>query len=220
MSAVKHFISEALRNEEIYEFLSKELERAGYGRAEITRTPLGTRITIYAMKPGIVIGRRGENVRELTRILEQRFGLANPQVAVAEIEIPEFNPNIMASKISSDLKRGVHFRRACFWTLNRIMEAGAQGVEIVISGKLRSRRHRFEKFRKGYIPKSGYPAEKHTKTAVAHVQLKPGMIGVKVSIIPREATFPDRVKILSPKKEGVIENEEKEVETLTEEREI
>jgi len=207
LSAVKHFINEALRNEEIYEFLREELERAGYGKADITRTPLGTRVTIYAMKPGIVIGRRGENVRELTRILEQRFGLNNPQVAVAEIEIPEFNPNIMASKIASDLKRGTHFRRACFWTLNRIMEAGAQGAEIVISGKLRSRRHRFEKFRAGYIPKSGEPAEKNTRTAVAHVQLKPGLIGVKVSIIPKEATFPDRVEIIYPEQEAINEEE-------------
>jgi small subunit ribosomal protein S3 len=190
-----------------------------YGKADITRTPLGTRVTIYAMKPGIVIGRRGENVRELTRILEQRFGLTNPQVAVAEIEIPEFNPNIMASKIASDLKRGIHFRRAGFWTLNRIMEAGAQGVEIVVSGKLRSRRHRFEKFRAGYIPKSGDPAEKNTKTAIAHVQLKPGIIGVKVSIIPKESIFPDRVEIAYPvqeilnEEENAVKSEGKEEET-------
>jgi len=205
LSAVKHFIVEALRNEEIYEFLSKELERAGYGGAEITRTPLGTRVTVYAMKPGIVIGRRGESIRDLTKILEERFGLTNPQVAVAEVEVPEFNPNIMASQIASALKRGEHFRRVGFRTLTRIMEAGAQGAEIVISGKLRTQRHRFEKFRAGYLPKSGDPALKNTRIAVISVQLKPGLLGIKVNIVPKEATFPDRTQIIFSEKAAAVE---------------
>ena len=205
MSAVKHFIVEALRNMEIYEFLSKELERAGYGGAEITRTPLGTRVTVYAMKPGIVIGRRGESIRDLTKVLEERFGLTNPQVAVAEVEVPEFNPNIMASQIASALERGEHFRRVGFRTLTRIMEAGAQGAEIVISGKLRTQRHRFEKFRAGYLPKSGDPALKNTRTAVKGVQLKPGMLGIKVNIVPKEATFPDRTQIIFSEKAAAVE---------------
>jgi len=217
LSAVKHFIVEAIRNEEIFELLSKELERAGYGGAEITRTPLGTRVTVYAMKPGIVIGRRGESIRDLTRILEERFGLTNPQVAVAEVEVPEFNPNIMASQIVSALKRGEHFRRVGFRTLNRIMEAGAQGAEIVISGKLRTQRHRFEKFRAGYLPKSGDPALKNTKTAVLSVQLKPGLLGVKVNIVPKEATFPDRTQIIFSEKAAAAE--EVKEETTAEEAE-
>ena len=91
MSAIKHFIDESIRREEIDEFLAKELEKAGYANAEIARTPLGTRIVIYAMKPGLVIGRRGENIRELTKIIEEKFKLSNPQIAVSEIEVPELN---------------------------------------------------------------------------------------------------------------------------------
>jgi small subunit ribosomal protein S3 len=157
------------------------------------------------MKPGIVIGRRGESIRDLTKILDERFGLTNPQVAVAEVEVPEFNPNIMASQIASALKRGEHFRRVGFRTLTRIMEAGAQGAEIVISGKLRTQRHRFEKFRAGYLPKSGDPALKNTRTAVISVQLKPGLLGIKVNIVPKEATFPDRTQIVFSEKATAVE---------------
>ncbi|HIE22977.1 MAG TPA: 30S ribosomal protein S3, partial [Candidatus Korarchaeota archaeon] len=90
----------------------------------------------------------------------------------------------------------VHFRRAGFWALNQIMEAGALGAEIIISGKLRTERARYEKFRAGYLPKSGEPAMKYMRKAEVHVQLKPGIFGVKVRIMPPDAKFPDRIKIL------------------------
>jgi small subunit ribosomal protein S3 len=99
MSSTKHFINEATHREKIDSFLAKELERAGYSDSEISRTPLGTRIVIYAMKPGIVIGRRGESIRALTRVIEEQFKLPNPQIAVSEIEVPELDARIMASRI-------------------------------------------------------------------------------------------------------------------------
>ncbi|MFH0897838.1 MAG: 30S ribosomal protein S3 [Candidatus Bathyarchaeota archaeon] len=193
MSAIKHFIEESIRSEEIDEFLSKELERAGYARAEIAKTPLGTRIIIYAMKPGLVIGRRGENIRELTRIIEEKFKLSNPQIAVSEIEVPELDARIMASRIADALQKGTHFRRTGFWVLNQIMKAGALGTEIIIRGKLTSQRHRYEKYRAGYIPRSGEPAIRNTRVAVVHIKLKQGLLGINVKIIPPDAVFPDRI---------------------------
>lgn len=202
MTYVKHFINEYIKKAEIDEFLWREFERAGYGGVTITRTPLGTNIVIYAMRPGIVIGRGGETIKNLARILEEKFNLPNPQISVAEIEIPELNPYVMASRIAAALRRGVHFRRVGFWALNRIMSAGALGAEITISGKLRTERARVEKFRDGYIPKSGEPAMRYVKKAVAHVQLKPGIFGVKVLIVSPDAKFPDEVEILEEKAEG------------------
>jgi len=199
MTYVKHFINEYIKKAEIDEFLWREFERAGYGGVNITRTPLGTNIVIYAMRPGIVIGRGGETIKNLARVLEEKFNLPNPQISVAEIEIPELNPYVMASRIAAALRRGVHFRRVGFWALNRIMSAGALGAEIIISGKLRTERARVEKFRDGYIPKSGEPAMKYVKKAVAHVQLKPGIFGVKVLIVSPDAKFPDEVEILEEK---------------------
>jgi len=195
MSVVKHFVTEAVKKTEIDEFLRNEFERAGYGGVDIAKTPLGTHIVVYAMRPGLIIGRGGETIKELATLLEQKFQLPNPQISVAEIEVPEFNAYVIASRVTSALKRGVHFRRAGFWALQQVMEAGALGAEIIISGKLRTERARYEKFRAGYILKSGEPALKYLHKAELHVQLKPGIFGVKVRIMPPEAKFPDQVQI-------------------------
>ncbi len=197
MSIVKRFITESIKRTEIDEFLQKKLDRAGYGGVNISKTPLGTHVVIYAMRPGLVIGRGGETIKELASSLEQNFKVTNPQISVSEIEVPEFNAYVIASRVASALQRGVHFRRAGFWALNQVMEAGALGAEIVISGKLTTERARFEKFRAGYFPRCGEPALVAMKKAEAHVQLKPGIIGVRVKIMPPDAVFPDRIKILT-----------------------
>lgn len=209
MAAVKHFITESIKRTEIDEFLQKRLERAGYGGVTISKTPLGTHIVIYAMRPGLVIGRGGETIRELARTLEEKFKVSNPQISVSEMEIPELNAYVVASRIASALQRGIHHRRSGFWALNRVMEAGALGVEIIISGKLRTERSRFEKFRAGYLPKCGDPALKYTRKAEVHVQMKPGTFGVKVRIMPPDAKFPDKIQII----ESLPSEEEAKEET-------
>jgi len=215
LSSVKHFVEDSMKKTGVDEFLWKEFERAGYGGVDITRTPLGTNIVIYAMRPGIIIGRGGTTIKNLAKILEEKFGLSNPQISVAEIEVPELNARVMASRIASALRRGVHFRRAGFWALSRIMEAGAMGAEIIISGKLRTERARSEKFRDGYLPKSGDPAIKYVRTAVTHVQLKPGIFGVKVSIMPPNVKLPDQIEFLE-EEEAEEEHEEPVEEALSE----
>jgi small subunit ribosomal protein S3 len=211
MSIVKRFITESIKRTEIDEYLQKKLDRAGYGGVNLSKTPLGTHVVIYAMRPGLVIGRGGETIKELAQALETNFKLSNPQISVSEIEVPEFNAYVVASKVASALERGVHFRRAGFWALNQVMEAGALGAEIVISGKLRTERARFEKFRAGYFPRCGEPALRAMKKAEAHVQLKPGMIGVRVKIMPPDAYFPDKIDIVPPPPE-----EERPYEAKTE----
>lgn len=196
MSIVKRFISESIKRTEIDEFLQKNLERAGYGGVDISKTPLGTHVVIYAMRPGLVIGRGGETIKELATTLEQNFKVSNPQISVSEIEVPELNAFVVASRIASALERGVHFRRAGFWAINQVMVAGALGIEIVISGKLRTERAHFEKFRAGYFPRCGDPALKYMRKAEVHVQLKPGIFGVKVKIMPPDAKFPDKIEII------------------------
>jgi small subunit ribosomal protein S3 len=198
MSIVKRFITESIKKTEIDEFLQKKLERAGYGGVNLSKTPLGTHVVVYAMKPGIVIGRGGETIKELARSLEETFKISNPQISVSEIEIPELNAYVIGARVASALERGIHFRRAAFWALNQVMDAGALGVEIVISGKLRTERARFEKFRAGAFPRCGEPALRWMHTAEVHVQLKPGIIGVRVKIMPPDAVFPDKVQILTP----------------------
>ena len=196
MSVVKHFITESVKRTEIDEFLQKKLERAGYGGVTISKTPLGTHIVIYAMRPGLVIGRGGETIRDLAGVLEEKFKVPNPQISVSEIEIPELNAYVVGCRVASALQRGVHFRRAGFWSLNQVMEAGALGAEIVISGKLRTERARFEKFRAGYLVKCGDPSLTYMQKAEVHVQLKPGIFGIRVRIMPPDTVFPDKIRII------------------------
>lgn len=212
MSVNKFFIKDASNKTKIDEFLSKKLMKAGYSQVELIKTPLGTRVSIYAAKPGMVIGRRGESIRELTRTLEEEFGIENPQISVAAIEIPELNSKIMASQIAMALQKGIHFRRSAYWAINRIMDAGALGVEVIISGKLTTMRSRCEKFREGYLPKVGDAIKKYLRSEVASTQLKSGLLGVRVTIMPPDAEFPDRptMKFTEVASEG-SEAEEKKV---------
>jgi small subunit ribosomal protein S3 len=205
LSVVKHFIEEAVKKVKINEFLRKELDRSGYGGVDMTKTPLGTHMVIYAMRPGVVIGRAGRTIKNLTKILEEAYDVPNPQISVAEIEVPELNAQVMASRIASSLTRGVHYRRAGYWGLNQIMGAGALGAEVVISGKLRSDRSRYEKFRDGYLAKSGDAAMKNIRKDIVHVPLKAGILGVKVLIMPPDAKFPDQVSIIEEKNQEKTE---------------
>lgn len=192
MSVTKYFIKDVSRRLEIDELLQNDLKRAGYSHVELTKSPVGTRVVIYAAKPGMVIGRRGQSIKDLTKLLETKFGIENPQLSVAAIDIPEQDPKVVASQVAQALQRGVHFRRAAYWAIQRVMESQALGVEIIIRGKLTTERARYEKFRAGYLPRVGDPVLKSVKSAVADVQLKQGLFGIKVRILPPTVDFLDK----------------------------
>ena len=213
----KDFVTEGLRRTRIDEYLEKELERAGYGGMDVQITPLGTMVKIYAERPGMVIGRGGKNVKSITQTLRNDFGLDNPQIEVQEVTVPELNPKIMAYKIANMLQRGMHFRRVAYSTIRRIMGAGAQGVEVTISGKIRGSRSAVAKFVEGYIKKCGEPATRFVEEGFATVQLKPGVLGLYVRIMPPNTVLPDSVEILPPKMTIVEDDVEVESEELTEE---
>jgi small subunit ribosomal protein S3 len=195
MSVVKRIIRDSIEKVKVDELLSEEYEQAGYGGITLTKTPLGAQINLFAMRPGRVIGKRGRAIKAASERLENELGLSNPQITVVEVEVPELNPKIMAARVANALERGVHYRRAIFWSLNRTMEAGAIGCEILIKGPLRSNRGRFEKVSEGYVPKSGEPALMYVKKATVHVKMKKGTFGVNVSIVPPDAKFPDKINL-------------------------
>ena len=214
----KNFVTEGLKRTKIDEYLEKELERAGYGGMDIHVTPLGTMVVVYAERPGMVIGRGGKTVRQITQNLKNKFDLDNPQVEVKEVDVPELNARIMAAKIANMLQRGMHFRRVAYSTIRRIMGAGAQGVEVTISGKIRGSRSAVAKFVEGYIKKCGEPADRFVEEGFAIAPLKPGVLGIVVRIMPPEAVLPDKVDILAPK---VEENDvEADVDDFEEEEEV
>ena len=207
----KDFVTEGLKRTRIDEYLESELERAGYGGMEIQVTPLGTMVVVYAERPGMVIGRGGKTVRSITQNLKTGYGLENPQVEVKEVEIPELNPKIMAHKIAAMLQRGMHFRRVAYTALRRIMGAGAQGVEVTISGKIRGSRSACAKFSDGYIKKCGEPSIRFVRQGFATVQLKPGVLGINVRIMPPDVVLPDKVDILQSEFEEPVVEEAVEV---------
>lgn len=196
---------------ELNEFLRSSLTEAGYGGAEVQKTPIGTKITLFVIRPGLVIGRKGSGIRELTSRLEQQFKLENAQVSVAEVTKPELNPNIMANRIAQLIERGTAFRRASLWTINTIMNAGAMGVEITISGKLRGERAHFEKHSAGVIPKSGRIADEVVRSSTNSILTKMGLVGIKLKISLKEENHLDFdiVTKSQPKDEVQIENQSK-----------
>jgi small subunit ribosomal protein S3 len=181
---------------ELEEYLSSVLKDAGYGSVDVQKTPIGTRITLFVIRPGLVIGRKGAGIKELTSRLEEKFGLPNPQISVLEVPIPELEPKIMCNRIAQLVERGTAFRRASLWTINTIMNAGALGVEVSIAGKLRSERAHFEKHSSGVVPKSGDVAGRVVKLGITHVLTKMGLMGIQLKIalkneIPQEFEFAD-----------------------------
>jgi small subunit ribosomal protein S3 len=191
MNAIKNVVNNNYRNMELDEFLKEELKDAGYGGVDIQKSPLGTRLTLYVTRPGLVIGRKGSGIKDLTSKLEIKYGLTNPQISVVELEIPELNPKIMCNRIAQLIERGTAFRRAALWTVNTIKNAGALGVEVTISGKLRSERAHFEKHSAGVIPKSGNMADRVVKEGITHVLTKMGIMGIRLKIAIKGAVPPE-----------------------------
>jgi small subunit ribosomal protein S3 len=195
MADEHQFIENGLQRSQIDEFFEEELGRAGYGGMDVAKTPMGTQIVLKAEKPGMVIGKGGENIRKVTTALEEKFNLDDPQIDVQEVDEPDLNARIVADRLANALERGWYFRKAGHTTIDRIMDAGALGAEIVLSGKVTGARSRVEKFNRGYIKHNGEPAE----TVVDHGQgvavMKLGTIGVDVKIIPPGAELPDDFQV-------------------------
>ncbi|NVM02888.1 MAG: 30S ribosomal protein S3 [Candidatus Helarchaeota archaeon] len=210
MPALEHFITRRLKKTQIDEFFAVELQRAGYSGVDIQKTPLGTRVIIYAARPGMVIGRRGRNVKILTQLLEERYDIENPQIEVSEIEAPELNAKVMAQRLTGRLERGTHYRRATYSILRRVKAAGAKGVEIKVSGKLSGHRSRYKKFRDGFVAKCGEPANQWVDKAVSYAVLKKGVIGVSVKIMRPTGLLPNEIEIIDipPNEKGENETEE------------
>lgn len=173
------------------DYLREEIKDAGFSDVEISKTPTGTRVVVYVTRPGIVIGRKGSGIRALTETLASKFALKNPQISVSEIPRPELSPSVMCNRLASHLERGTAFRRATMWTLQNIMEGGAMGVQITVSGKLRGDRSAFEKHSAGVLPRAGHHANVIVAEDIAHVKTKMGLIGVRIRIARKEKFVPE-----------------------------
>ena len=205
MAGERKIVADKVKRVLLKEYLMEETKRAGFGGLDIQRTPMGTRVTLFTERPGLVIGRRGGAVKDLTDAIENRFKFDNPQIEVQEVENPSLNAQIMAEKLASALERGWQFRRAGHSTVRRIMGAGAKGCLIVISGKLTGQRHRTEKFKEGHIKFCGETRLIWMDEGFAVAKLKPGVLGLKVRIMRKDAKLPDEIEIAKTQAERDVE---------------
>jgi len=215
MTGERTFIRENTNRILIKEFLIKKIEGAGFGGMTIQRTPMGTRINILVERPGMVIGKGGSKIKELTEAIRDNFKVDNPQIEIEEAgSRASLNAQIMAEKLAEALERGWHFRRAGHSTVRRIMEAGAKGCQVIIAGKLTGARHRTEKFTEGHVKYCGETAREVMDIGYAVAKLKPGVLGVKVRIMKPDAKLPDEIKlnVAEEEKPKVEKDEEKKAE--------
>jgi len=208
MADEQQFIENGLQRSQIDEFFADELSRAGYGGMDIAKTPMGTQIVLKAEKPGMVIGKGGKNIRKVTTELEERFDMEDPQIDVQEVEEPDLNAQIVADRLANALERGWYFRKAGHTTIDRMMEAGALGAEIVLSGKVTGARSRVEKFNRGYIKHNGQPAQTVVDEGQGVAVMKLGTIGVTVKVIGPDATLPDDFEIAETSEPPEVEQAE------------
>jgi len=207
MAIERKFVAQNLKEFRIKEFVSRQLSSVGLSSIKLQRTPLGDKILIRASRPGLVVGRAGSNIQKLTETLKNEFKLENPQIEIEEVQNVGLDPNIIAEMIANSLERfgSARFKGVGHRAMEDVMNAGAMGGEILISGKIPSKRARTWRFYKGYLKKCGDVAISGVDIAYKTAVLKTGVIGIKVSIMPPTTKLPDHILIKEPDKATVEE---------------
>jgi len=205
----RKFIAEKLKEFQIKQYIDQTLKNVGHSSTKLIKTPLGEKIIISASRPGLVVGKKGENIKKLTNTLKKKFNLENPQIEIAEVSEPNLDAQIVAERIASTMERfGVQkFKAIAHKTMQDVMHAGALGIEIRISGKVPSARAKSWRFYQGYLKKCGHVAMTQVKHATTFATLRPGTVGVKVSIMPPDVKLPDDIEV---RKEALVPEPKKE----------
>ncbi|MEM4267293.1 MAG: 30S ribosomal protein S3 [Candidatus Woesearchaeota archaeon] len=214
-------LDQKIKQFEVEEFVSQNLKGVGLSSVKLQMTPLGEKIVVYASRPGLVVGKKGQYIRKLTNTLKKKFNLENPQIEIGEVSNPNLDPKIVAERIANTLERfGVNrFKGIGHKTMEDVMGAGARGVEIIISGKVPSSRAKRWRFYQGYLKKCGDVAVTQVKTAYAQALLKTGTIGIQVRIMTGDVKLPDDMKVTDEIPPMVVEQtEEKEEEPAKKKR--
>ncbi len=196
----RKFVAQKMKEFQIEEYISESLENVGHSHTKMVKTPLGEKIIIFSSRPGLIVGRKGQNIKQLTRNLKKRFDLENPQIEISEVENPSLDAHIVAEKIVDALEKfgSEKFKAIGHKIMAEVMRSGGLGIEIIISGKVPSARAKSWRFYSGYLKKCGDVAL-GVRKANLQAQLKTGIIGVKVSIMPPDIVLPDDIKLVEDK---------------------
>ena len=200
----RKFINESVKKLLVTEYIRRETESAGFGGMDMKRTPFGTNITLYVNKPGLVIGRRGGKIQDITYTLEKKYGVETPQIEVKEVQDADLNPQIVAKKIAISLEKGWSYRKAGNTTLRRTVDSHAKGVLIKITGKISGERARSQKFISGSVKYSGEPGREGMGYGFSAAKLKLGIIGVSVKILNSSYKLPDHIEIKKMQPDDII----------------
>jgi len=210
----KKFVQDGVFKAELNEFLTRELAEDGYSGVEVRVTPTRTEIIILATRTQSVLGEKGRRIRELTSVVQKRFRFPDGTVELyaEKVAARGLCAIAQAESLRYKLIGGLAVRRACYGVLRFIMESGARGCEVVVSGKLRGQRAKSMKFADGLMISSGEPVLEYVDTATRHVLLRQGVLGIKVRIMlptdPNGKTgpkrpLPDNISIVEPKEETI-----------------
>ncbi|MBI1969716.1 30S ribosomal protein S3 [Candidatus Woesearchaeota archaeon] len=189
------FVKQRIKEHQIQEYVAHAFKNVGHSHTKLVRTPLGEKIVIHASMPGLIVGKKGQNIKRLTQQLKKEFDLENPQIEISEVDNVYLDPHIVAEIISSSMERyGVNrFKGIGHKVMTEVMRAGALGVEILISGKLPSARAKSWRFYQGYLKKCGEISMTGVFRAYSVAQLKSGTVGIQVSIMPPTTKLPDDI---------------------------
>ncbi|MCX6798753.1 MAG: 30S ribosomal protein S3 [Candidatus Diapherotrites archaeon] len=192
----RNFVEQGLKKIQFEQFVKEHMDKAGFTGLEIVKTPLVTRIVLNVARPGLAIGKSGQNIKQLTLEISQRFGIQNPQIEIRDIKNPELDSKATVDRMIGLVERGYSWRSVAFRTAQGIMTAGAQGVELIFSGKLSGKGGRKRKLRiaQGYMKKVGDEVKK-VDYAKGSAYPKAGAIGIKLRIIHPGVVFPDKINI-------------------------
>jgi len=192
----KKFVNVRKEEYAIKQFIKRAFGKGKISSVRIEYTPVGEKIVVATHKPGLVIGKRGEKIAELTEVLKKRFKMENPHVDIAEILKPEFDAQLIADDIALTLERfgSMKYKATSYRSLSRIKNAGALGAEIRVSGKLPSDRARSWRFAFGYLKKTG-DASNVVDRAEAVAETKQGVVGIKVVVLAPDAQIHDRINV-------------------------
>ncbi|MBT6392742.1 MAG: 30S ribosomal protein S3 [Nitrosomonadales bacterium] len=198
----KNFASLLQNDIKVREFLNKKLANAAVSRIVIERPAKNAKITIYSARPGIVIGKKGEDIETLRSSLQSLMGIP-VQLNIEEIRKPEVDATLIAQSIAQQLEKRVMFRRAMKRAMQNAMRLGAQGVKIMSSGRLNGIEiARSEWYREGRVPLHTLRAD--IDYGVARAQTTYGIIGIKVWIFKGER-FEEPAKTVSLDNKEVAE---------------
>ena len=171
----------------IREFLMKKLKEASVGKIHIERPARKANITIHTARPGVVIGKKGEDIESLRVQVAKiaNLGLSDVRINIAEIRKPELDARLVAEGIAQQLERRVMFRRAMKRAVTNTMRLGAQGIKVMVAGRLNGGEiARSEWYREGRVPLHTFRAD--MDYALAEAMTTYGVIGVKVWIFRGE----------------------------------